>query len=139
MVLPPTTNQVKTRISVAGPNRPQNSLDYLFQLRDLGSQMSDKHEVNACEYTDIASQIDLSGQLNRRLDDAHQLARERFDSGQRAGGFRAVARYFLTFLYSGLIKGKFFRGRRGLIACSIAAQDAYNRSVMTYCIAVQKK
>ena len=101
--------------------------------------MSEKHEVTARNDTDIACRSELSEELNRRLDDAHQLAREQFESGQRAGGFVAVGRYFLTFLYTGLVKGKLLRGRRGLIECSVASQDAYNRAVMTYCVAVQEK
>ena len=138
-VLPATSNELITRIFIAGPTPPQNPLDYLFQSRNLGSQMSEKHEVTARNDTDIACQSELSAELNRRLDDAHQLAREQFESGQRAGGFGAVGRYFLTFLHTGLIKGKFLQGRRGLIACSVASQDAYNRAAMTYCIALQKK
>lgn len=101
--------------------------------------MNKNIEVSARNGTDVGHQSKLSIQLNARLDDAQRLAEERFDSGQRAGGFSAVGRYFLMFLYTGLIKGEFLRGRQGIIACSIAAQDAYNSDVMTYCIGARKK
>ena len=93
--------------------------------------MNKNIEVSARSGTDVEHQSKLSSQLNARLDDAQRLAEERFDSGQRAGGFGAVGRYFLTFLLTGLIKGKLLHGRQGVIACSIAAQDAYNHHVMT--------
>ena len=101
--------------------------------------MSENNEVSARNDTSVASRSELCGQLNTRLDDARRMAEERFENGQQSGGFGAVGRYFLTFLYTGLVKGKFLRGRRGLIACSIAAQDAYNRAAMNYCISVQKQ
>jgi hypothetical protein len=101
--------------------------------------MSIKHEVSTSKETDLNCPSDLSGELNQRLDDAYQIAKERFDSGHRTGGFGAVGRYFLTFVYTGLVRAEFLRGRRGLIACSVAAQDAYNRAVMSYCILAQKK
>ena len=87
----------------------------------------------------VVPQSEICRQLNTRLDDVRNQAQDQFDNGQRAGGFGAVGRYFLTFLYTGLLRGNFLRGRRGLIACAIAAQDAYNRAAMIYCISVQEK
>lgn len=101
--------------------------------------MPEQHEVAAQDDVDVAYRSELAAHLNASLDDALSAAKEQFEGGQRSGGFKAVVRYFLTFLHTGLVEGNFLRGRQGLIACSVAAQDAYNRAVMSYCFVAQKK
>jgi len=100
--------------------------------------MSEKNEICATEVDDFAFKSELAIRLNAQLDDAHLRAQEVSQSGQRAGGFIAIARYFATFVLNGLVQGNLFRGRQGLIDCALAAQDAYNQDAMTYGIAVRK-
>ena len=66
-------------------------------------------------------------------------ARNETPAMYKSGGFGAVGSYFFTIFYTGFVQGNFLRGRPGVIACSIAAQDAYNLAAMKYCISVQKK
>ena len=101
--------------------------------------MSDKNEIRTSDVGDFAFRSELAKRLNEQLDEAHLRAQAKSESGQRAGGFLAVGRYFLAFLVTGLLKGKILRGWQGLVDCAVAAQDAYNRDAMTYGMAVRKK
>ncbi len=96
---------------------------------------------------DIESNVDadpaypdaLSEQLNRLLEEAHTHAATEFEKGARKNGITPLWHYVKTFFHSGIVQRGFLKGSCGLINCSVAAQDAYNRSAMIYCMAVQEK
>lgn len=101
--------------------------------------MPSLNEIDSNVEAESAYPNALSDQLNCLLEESHAQALTEFKNGERAGGITPLWHYAATFLHSGIVKGGFLRGRRGFVACSVAAQDAYNRSAMIYCMAVQEK
>jgi hypothetical protein len=61
--------------------------------------MSEKNEVSARNETPAMYKSELSDLLNLRLDEAHRLAQNQFQDGQRSGGFGAVGSYFFTIFF----------------------------------------
>jgi hypothetical protein len=105
----------------------------------MSSQQESHSDMELDTDADFAHSNALSEQLNSLLDRSHAQAISEFDNGKRCGGFVAIWHYAATFLHTGILRGKFLQGRSGFLACSVAAQNAYNRSALIYSMAVQEK
>ena len=81
----------------------------------------------------------LSEQLNCLLETSRAEAIAEFNNGERSSGFTAIWHYVAAFLHTGIVNTEFLKGRRGFVACSVAAQHAYNRKALIYSMAVEKK